>query len=119
MTISIFLLTFVRQRGRIKGMDRMHTHDIDIVDVSEHHVKLPIEIPISIVHWLREHDLKDLKKMLLEMHNDGEDITQYSMVLEELEQLQRTMKLKGDIPAYEDELNPNQYVEEEIEEAFG
>jgi hypothetical protein len=79
MTISSFLLTFVRQWG-----GSMNTQELKIKDVSGNGAETFVTIPAPIVHWLREHDLRDLKGLLLEMHSAGEDITEYSQVLEDV-----------------------------------
>lgn len=100
-------------------MDNMIAQHVEIVDFAEHAAKLPVEIPAPVVHWLREHDVHDLKKLLLEMHSDGEDITEYAEVLSELEHLAKIEKLSGELPAkVDDDTNPLEYVDEEIEEAL-
>ena len=97
----------------------MHAHDVEIVDVSEHHVKTPVDLPPPVVHWLREHTVHDLKMLLLEMHSAGEDITAYAPVLSELERMEKEWKLSGALPAHcEEDLNPLEYVDVEMKEAL-
>jgi hypothetical protein len=105
-------------RNWTEGMVGMHAHDVEVVEVSNHHAKLPVNLPVPVLHWLREHTVHDLKVLLLEMHTAGEDITDYAPALSELERLEREWKMSGDVPASEEDLNPLEYVEEEINEAF-
>lgn len=97
----------------------MSAHDTEIVDIADdHRLKVPVKLTPEVVHWLRGHDLHDLKKMMLEMHSAGEDITEYAAMLQELEKLQKALKLHGDLPATEEELDPEEYVEAEMREAL-
>jgi len=102
------------------GMDQVHSRVVEIVDLSsKHNEKLPVHLSGWMIHWLREHDVRDLKNLLLEMHSDGEDITEYVPILDELEALEKRLKLCGDLPAMtEEDLNPLEYVEEEMKEAM-
>jgi hypothetical protein len=102
--------------GRNAGMTQK---DIGVVDVSSRwNVKLPVEMPLDIVHWLREHSVRDLKKLLLEMHSAGEDITEYVPVLEELEAEEKKLKFSGDLKARDGELDVLEYIDEEMREAL-
>jgi hypothetical protein len=102
------------------GMDRGYNHVVEIVDLSSKHAeKMPVHLSGWMIHWLREHDVRDLKNLLLEMHSDGEDITGYVPILQELEALEKKLKLSGDLPARtEEDLDPLAYVEEEMKEAL-
>lgn len=89
------------------------------MDVSEHRVEFYCEIPVPVIKWVKEHTVHDLRALLLEMHEDGEDITEYAPMVEELEHLEKKWKLEGELPARtEADTDPLDYVEKELESAF-
>ena len=96
------------------------THkEVEIVDVSSKwRVKMPVTMPTDIVHWLREHSVKDLKNLLLEMHSAGEDITDYVPILEELEAEEKRLRLEGVLHENDEDTDPLEYVEQEMKEAL-
>ena len=97
----------------------MEHSEVKITDMSSKwHVRLPVKMPADVVHWLREHSVKDLKMLLLEMHSAGEDISEYVPVLEELECEEKKLRLSGVLHENDEDTDPLEYVDVEMKAAF-
>jgi hypothetical protein len=66
-------------------------HGTKIIDLAEPHNYLGTGIKPEIVHWMRSHSVKDLEDLCLEMHSNGDDISDLISLVSELEDIEEKL----------------------------